>query len=73
MHFNQFADSGLEIQVYIYLRVADYETELNERETILLGILDLAAELGVDFAFPTRTLHFDGSPGEIPATHPPSV
>ena len=44
------------------LRVPDYVTELTEREQILLQIMDLAKEIGVEFAFPTRTLHLESTP-----------
>ena len=37
----------------------DYAAELREREDVLLKIMDLAKELGVEFAFPTRTLHVE--------------
>jgi MscS family membrane protein len=56
VRFNDFAESSLNILVYFYLDVADYATELEMREEILLQIMDLAKELGIEFAFPTRTL-----------------
>ena len=42
--------------MYFHLETTEYSAELEAREEILLSIMDLAAELGVDFAFPTRTL-----------------
>jgi MscS family membrane protein len=39
--------------------VEDYTIELKEREAILLQIMDLARDIGVEFAFPTRTLHIE--------------
>jgi MscS family membrane protein len=59
VRFNDFAESSLNILVYFYLNVADYTAELQEREDILLQIMDLAKELGVEFAFPTRTLRVE--------------
>ncbi len=59
VRFNDFADSSLNILVYFYLNVADYTAELKEREDILLQIMDLAKEIGVEFAFPTRTLRIE--------------
>ena len=35
-------------------------SELKEREDILLQIMEIAGKLGVEFAFPTRTLHRHG-------------
>jgi MscS family membrane protein len=60
VRFNDFGESSLNILVIIYLMVPDYAAELREREAILLQIMDLAKEIGVEFAFPTRTLRVEG-------------
>ncbi len=57
VRFNEFGDSSLNILVYFFLEVRDIATELKEREDILLRIMEIAQKLGVEFAFPTRTLH----------------
>ena len=57
VRFNEFGDSSLNILVYFYLEVRDIATELKEREDILFQIMEIARKLGVEFAFPTRTLH----------------
>jgi len=57
VRFYDFGESSLNILVIFYLRVADYTSELTEREAVLLQIMDLANKVGVEFAFPTRTLH----------------
>ncbi|HUS97056.1 MAG TPA: mechanosensitive ion channel family protein [Hyphomicrobiaceae bacterium] len=59
IHFNNLGESALEILLYFYLRVDDYAEELREREGILLRLLELAEEIGVTFAFPTRTLQLE--------------
>jgi MscS family membrane protein len=59
VHLNNFAESSLDILVLFHLNVEDYATELREREVILLKIMDLAKHIGVEFAFPTRTLQVD--------------
>jgi MscS family membrane protein len=59
VRFNSFAESSLDILVIFHLRVDDYATELNEREAILLCIMDLVSEMGVKLAFPTRTLYVE--------------
>ena len=56
VRFNDFGESSLNILVIFFIEVADYAGELAAREEILLQIMDLAEELGIDFAFPTRTL-----------------
>jgi MscS family membrane protein len=56
VRFNDFGESSLNILIYFHLETTDYSAELEAREEILLQIMDLAKQLGIDFAFPTRTL-----------------
>jgi MscS family membrane protein len=62
VRFNDFGESSLNILVYFYLEATDYATELEGREEILLRIMDLASGLGIEFAFPTRTLLIEAPP-----------
>ena len=64
VRFNEFGDSSLNILVYFFLEVRDIATELKEREDILLRIMETAQKLGVEFAFPTRTLHIAAAPAQ---------
>jgi MscS family membrane protein len=57
VRFNEFGESSLNILVQFNLEVADAPGELKEREDILFQIMEIARQLGVEFAFPTRTLH----------------
>jgi MscS family membrane protein len=59
VRFNNFSDSSLDILVMFFLIVEDYTSELKAREEILLQIMDLAKDVEVEFAFPTRTLHIE--------------
>ncbi len=54
---NDFAESSLNILLYVFHQVPDWSTELRERERLLVDIVRLADRLGVKFAFPTQTLH----------------
>jgi MscS family membrane protein len=65
---NDFADSSLNILLYVFFRVPDWATELRERERLFVDIVRLADHLGVQFAFPTRTVHLYR---EEPAPHQP--
>ena len=56
VRFNNLGESSLDILVLFHLQVEDYATELREREAVLLQIMDLVRDAGVEFAFPTRTL-----------------
>lgn len=57
VYLNDFADSSLNILVYVFFEVPDWSTELRERERLFLDIVRLADQLGVSFAFPTQTVH----------------
>lgn len=62
VRFNGFGESGLNVLVYFYLRVPDYVAEIKEREGLLLQIMDLAKAVGVEFAFPTRSVRVETLP-----------
>jgi len=57
VYLNNMADSGLEILLYVFWNAPDWSRELNEKHRLLLDILRIGNELGVEFAFPTQTLH----------------
>ncbi|QQE13231.1 mechanosensitive ion channel family protein [Planctomycetota bacterium] len=57
VYCNDFGDSSLNILLYVFFEVPDWNTELRERERLFIDIVRLADALGVSFAFPTRTLH----------------
>ncbi|MDZ7807721.1 MAG: mechanosensitive ion channel family protein [Gracilimonas sp.] len=59
VHFNSFGAHSLDVLVYVFFDVPDWSTELQQRHNFLLEILRLAKEIGVEFAFPTQTLHMD--------------
>ncbi len=58
------ADSSLNIMFYIFFKVPTWGDELNARHEVLLSIVKLAQELGINFAFPTQTLHIENLPGQ---------
>jgi MscS family membrane protein len=57
VYLNDFGDSAVEILLYMFFMTPDWATELRERHRLGVDIMRLAAELGVEFAFPTRTLY----------------
>jgi MscS family membrane protein len=59
VRLNEFGESSLNILVIVHLMTQDYGQELRYREDILLGVMELAEKLGVDFAFPTRTVQVE--------------
>lgn len=57
VHFNNFGAHSLDIMVYAFFRVPDWSEELQQKHNFFLQIVRLAADLEVEFAFPTQTLH----------------
>jgi MscS family membrane protein len=72
VRFNNFGESSLDILVIFHLQVASISDELREREAILLGIMNVLEDAGVELAFPTRTLHVASS-AESTASRPKAV
>jgi MscS family membrane protein len=70
VRFNDFGESSLNILVFFHIETTDYSAELQAREEILLQIMDLANELRIDFAFPTRTLVIENPPEPQPHLSP---
>jgi len=57
VYCNEFSDSSFNIMLYVFFEVVDWSMELRERERLFIDIVRLADQLGVSFAFPTRTVH----------------
>lgn len=74
VHFTGFGDSALEIIVNVFFEVGGWSAEQAAKHRLLIAIKRLAAELGVEFAFPTQTLHIESqvearpfAPATVPA------
>lgn len=73
---HEFGAHSLDVLVYIFFEAPEWSTELRERHRLMLDILRLADRLGVNFAFPTQTLHMfseeqdtEHTPAEAPDEH----
>jgi MscS family membrane protein len=64
IRFNNMSAYSLDIMFYIFLDVPTWAEELEYKEEILLSIMKLAKQLGINFAFPTQTLHMENFPGQ---------
>ncbi len=62
IHFNDMGASSLDVLFYIFFKVPSWSDELRSRHEVLLEIVKLAEKLGVNFAFPTQTLHVETFP-----------
>lgn len=69
----ELTDSGPNVMVYCFMISPDWGAELRTRTELNLEMLKLAAELGVSYATPTRTLHIERQalPTELP--RPPEL
>lgn len=56
VYLNQFGANSLDILLYIFWQTPDWATELRERHRLAVDILRLSQHLGVEIAFPTRTV-----------------
>lgn len=65
VYFNKFAASSLDILLYVFWQTPDWPTELQEKHRLFVDIVRLANHLGVEFAFPTQTLHLVSTPGSV--------
>ncbi len=63
-HFMAFGDYSLLFEIVYYVLSPDYTEYMNIQEKINFAILERFEEEGIQFAFPTRTVHIAGQPGE---------
>jgi len=59
-HFKSFGDSALEFECVYYVLVPDYARYMDIQQTVNLELMRKFDELGVEFAFPTQTIHLAG-------------
>lgn len=59
-HFKEYGDSALVFEVVYHVLTRDYNTFMDLQQAINLAIFARFAREGVDFAYPTRTLHIAG-------------
>jgi MscS family membrane protein len=62
VYLNGLGASSLNILLYVFFITPDWADELKERHRLIMDILRLGKEMGIQFAFPTQTLHM--IPGE---------
>ena len=56
--------SSLKILIYVFFSTKTWKEELQERHKLLKKILELGNDMGVNFAFPTQTLHLFNHPSD---------
>ncbi|MEM8739103.1 MAG: mechanosensitive ion channel family protein [Planctomycetota bacterium] len=71
---HQWSASSMDVLLYVFFEVPDWNTELRERERLFIDIVRLADTLGVQFAFPTQTVHLyreEHADAHATPRHPP--
>lgn len=56
-HFRSYGASALEFETVYYMLVPDYNAFMDTQEAVNLTILERFGREGIEFAFPTQTLH----------------
>ena len=65
--FHDFGESSLNVLVVCFSMNNEWGTMMAARERLNLSIMDAVSELGLEIAFPTRTVHVVGeSAVEVP-------
>ena len=57
VYFNSMGDFSLNILLYVFFVVPTWQDELKAKHELLSSILTLGNDMGVEFAFPTQTIH----------------
>lgn len=71
-HVYSFDVSSLVIRCSCYFDTQDFNEELNARQQLNLDIIKLAGIIGVQFAYPTSTMHIENAPWQTTeGTKPP--
>jgi small-conductance mechanosensitive channel len=56
-HFVRFGESSLDFEIVYYMLTPDYNAYMDAQQAINLALYESVRALGLDFAFPTRTLY----------------
>ncbi|HUF28655.1 MAG TPA: mechanosensitive ion channel family protein [Gemmatimonadaceae bacterium] len=59
-HFKTFGASSLDYEVVYYVKKPDFNTYMDTQQAINIALVRKFAAEGIEFAFPTRTVHVSG-------------
>jgi MscS family membrane protein len=62
IHLNNLNSSSMDIIFHVYFKTNEWGQELKWREEVIMLILHLAKELGVQFAYPSTSLYIESMP-----------
>lgn len=61
VNFDGFGESSLNIFIYCFTKTTNWSEFLDAKQRFMLEVMRAVKKLGLNFAFPTRTLHVAGS------------
>jgi small-conductance mechanosensitive channel len=64
-HFKEFGDFSLNFEIVYYVLSADYNIYMDIQQAMNLHIFRRFEEEGIEFAYPTRTLHITQFAGDF--------
>ena len=59
VRFVRLGPYSLDVEIFAFLRVPDYAAYLARQESILMRVMQLVADAGTGFAFPSQTLYLN--------------
>lgn len=62
VHFFNFGSFSLDFEIVYFVLSPDFNLYMDIQQQINLALLEQFAEAGIEFAFPTQTLHLAGAP-----------
>lgn len=63
VRFVAFNNYSLDLEIFAYVKTGDYSEFLAVQEDLFLRIMDIVADAGSDFAFPSQTMYFERGSG----------
>ncbi|MFZ4285665.1 mechanosensitive ion channel family protein [Variovorax sp. HJSM1_2] len=63
-HFTSFGESALNYVVVYVMQTADYGVYMDTQQAVNLALMEALADMGVEFAYPTRTVVLQPRSGE---------
>ena len=64
VNFDNFGPYSLDVFIYCFTKTTVWGDFLQAKQQFMLKIMGCVKSLGLDFAFPTQTLHVDSLPGK---------
>jgi MscS family membrane protein len=64
VNFDKLSDFSLDIFIYCFTVTTNWGEYMDAKQEFLLNIMRGIKDLGLEFAFPTQTIHMESMPGE---------